>query len=179
MAKKSLIYTRGGDAGETSLVSGTRVKKNNLRVDLYGSVDKFNSYTGLAVAYMEEQEKLKEEVIFLKSIQAIMLNIGAILACEAEKRDACSLPVFDQNLCTELERRIDDLDGQLPKLTGFIIPGGNKASASLHICRTECRELERKMISVDEQLKGEIPADIRKFFNRLSDYLFVLARFAQ
>lgn len=179
MANKSLIYTRGGDAGETSLVSGTRVKKNNLRVDLYGSVDKFNSYMGLAVAYMDEQEKLKEEVVFLKLIQSTMLNIGAILACESDKRDALNLPAFDHNLCVELERRIDNLDGQMPKLTGFIIPGGSKASASLHICRTECRELERKMIGVDEQLPGEIPPEIRKFFNRLSDYLFVLARFAQ
>lgn len=175
MAEKSNIYTKMGDNGETGLVGGTRISKADARIDLYGEVDELNSWIGIAIVNLAEGP-FKDEVTYLKKIQCYLFDLGSNLACEADQRENFKLPKLNKSVIEELEKTIDDLDSKNPKLTTFILPGGSRSSASLHLCRTVCRKIERKMIQFGINHKEDLPVHAAPFMNRLSDFFFVIAR---
>lgn len=163
------IYTRTGDKGETSLWGGTRVPKNHLKIEAYGTIDELNSFLGLLVSHNIDQG-YKEQLI---SIQENLFTIGAILAAEPDKAKL-KVPVFDSVLVTQIENWIDEMDLTLPELHSFILPGGSKEASFCHVARCVCRRAERQVVSLD--LKTDTGNLIITYLNRLSDYLFVLAR---
>lgn len=176
MTKKSNLYTKMGDNGETGLVGGTRVSKADARIDLYGEVDELNSWVGIALSQFDIQ-KFGEEADYLKRVQCFLFDLGSNLACEADQREKFKVPKLSEDVVSELEQKIDIMDSACPKLTNFILPGGSKASANLHLCRTVCRKIERKMIQFRIQHKEELPIHAVPFMNRLSDFFFVLSRY--
>ncbi len=161
------IYTKTGDKGKTSLFGGQRVSKTDLRVEAYGTVDELNSLIGLATAFMR-QKKLKEQLILIKSD---LLDIGSHLATPGAKE-----PSFLIDRITAMETLIDTLTAQLPELRNFILSGGGKAGAFLHVARTVCRRTERMVVRLSQ--KEDISEIVLQYFNRLSDLLFTAARFA-
>ena len=178
MTKKSAIYTRTGDQGETSLVSGTRVKKCDPRVNVYGHVDELNSWLGVIVSEMNGAREVQRWTGLLEDIQHNLFNLGSNLACEADKRTKHALPPIDPKLITTMEEKMDEMDEGMPPLHNFILPGGSRIGAVLHIARTVCRRAERVLLDFALKNSSEIPPHATDFINRLSDFLFVLARFA-
>lgn len=174
--KKAKIYTRTGDKGETALVSGNRISKASPRIDLYGELDELNSRVGVACSMIEGQEKLKSDLEFLFTLQSAIFDLGSHLACEPEYREKYQLPNLTEELIQNMETEIDRLDHTLPALKNFILPGGSLASAHIHLARTAARRVERQMIAFQEETQEELPQHSLRFLNRLSDYLFVLAR---
>lgn len=173
---KAVVYTRGGDKGQTSLVSGTRISKGCEQLDLYGEVDHLNSTIGVAIAHMADDKTFELEVKYLYQVQSRLFDLGSNLACELDKRLEYKLPQLCDELIDEMEEKIDLLDEELEKMTHFILPSGHIASAHLHICRTTCRMVERKLIASEAHGLDELPMNATKFLNRLSDYLFTLSR---
>lgn len=171
--KKSTIYTRTGDEGATGLVGGSRIKKSDPRIELYGEVDELNSFIGVGLSFLDKSF----DKTFLHEIQSSLFDLGSNLACEKEKRVQFKLPQIKDSFVTRLESEIDKLDGTLKPLHTFILPGGSSEASSFHICRTVCRRVERKMVDFEDHHQGEIPENAFRFINRLSDYFFVLARF--
>lgn len=171
--KKSSVYTRTGDEGITGLVGGSRVKKSDNRIHLYGEVDELNASIGIAMSFLEE----KFDKSFLIKIQKTLFDIGSNLATEKEKRVQFKLPQVSEALITEIEQEIDKLDAFLPALTNFILPGGDRAAALFHLSRTICRRVERNMVEFDDRFIGEVPLNAKIFINRLSDYFFILSRY--
>ena len=169
--KKSIIYTRTGDKGATSLVGGTRVPKSHVRLDVYGTVDELSSYIGWLKCEIKDEEHME----FLSYLQHKMFTIGSYFATETEKMDPKPPSVIHQSDIEKIEKEIDRIDHQLPKIKQFILPGGNEASSRAHICRTIARKVERYAYRLDEQFP--VDENVLVFINRLSDYLFVLARF--
>ncbi|WP_159517467.1 cob(I)yrinic acid a,c-diamide adenosyltransferase [Sunxiuqinia indica] len=170
MEKEVRVYTKTGDDGTTGLIGGARVKKYNIRLESYGTVDELNSHVGLIVA-MDIDEKAKE---VLKHIQCVLFTIGAQLATddsvsEFKKQIPCKTEDIEM-----LEKEMDQMFEVLPKLNSFILPGGSIAAAHTQIARTVCRRAERRIIELSEQ--NEVNKNLVKFINRLSDYLFVLGR---
>lgn len=162
------IYTRTGDFGETSLFGGARVAKNDARIEAYGTVDELNSVLGVA-----RTTPLPAEVdAVLHDVQHDLFEVGAHLASPGTSR----FPGVDAQRIADLERAIDEMESELAPLKSFILPGGAAASAQLHVARTVCRRAERCVVA----LHDDTPATISTiaFLNRLSDYLFVAARFA-
>ena len=172
--KKAKIYTRGGDKGETSLVGGTRVLKSDQRIDLYGDVDELNSYVGLILSLMSEE--FQADQTLLEETQLFFFKLGSLLACELEFREKYKLDQLDSILTVKIESRIDLIDSELPKLTKFIMPGGEIFSSHLHLLRTKTRSVERKLIAFVEDNPVERIKHSVEFLNRFSDYCFVLAR---
>ncbi len=169
MVKLTKIYTRGGDAGKTSLVSGDRVLKSNPRVAAYGAVDEANATIGLARLHTSGAVDAA-----LSRIQNDLFDLGADLATPGEDfEETQNLRIVEAQVMW-LEHAIDDINDQLQPLTSFILPGGTPAAAFLHLCRTVSRRAERDMVALAE-VEPVNPAAIR-YMNRLSDYLFVLAR---
>lgn len=175
--KKSKIYTKTGDMGETGLVSGNRTLKSDLRIDLYGELDELNSRIGFSCSYLSEVLELQQTVKFLHHVQSAIFDLGSNLACEVENRAKFNLPKISDEFVKDLEQEIDTLDAELPPLKNFILPGGTILASSLHLCRTNARAVERKLISFQETSKEELPQNSAVFLNRLSDYFFVLARY--
>lgn len=175
--KKSKIYTKTGDKGETALVSGTRISKADERIDLYGELDELNSRLGVAAVILEKDIKLQRISDFLHSIQSSIFDLGSQLACEADKRAGFQLPQISSEFITDLEEEIDRLDHELTPLKKFILPGGSDASAQLHLARTQARKVERKLVHFLDATHEEAPENAAVFLNRLSDYLFVLSRY--
>ena len=171
--KKAAIYTRSGDLGTTALVSGTRVKKNQDRIALYGEVDELNSNLGLGISLLNENFNKT----FLHKMQSSLFDLGSNLACEEDNRSKYKLPQITEDLVIAVEQEIDKLDATLPTLRHFILPGGTPAAAAFHVSRTVCRRLERSMVAFQEKLPKEISVTDLIFINRLSDYLFILARY--
>ena len=167
------IYTKTGDKGTTSLIGGTKVSKSDIRIDTYGTVDELNSWIGLLNDQLT-QEHLKAE---LKEIQDRLFTIGSSLATDAEKEPKMKLPDLHDSDIEVLERKIDSMTGVLPAMKSFILPGGHPTVSSIHIARCVCRRAERLAVSMQEQ---ELFVDERviRYLNRLSDYLFTLARYA-
>jgi len=165
------IYTKTGDSGETSLFGGTRVWKDDLRIESYGTVDELNSVIGLAI----EECEIIELKIHLVEIQADLFNLGADLASPLEDTNNSWIIRTSGNNWEKLEKLIDDLDSELPELKNFILPGGTKFSAIIHIARTVCRRAERQVVKLERN--GNINHIIVVYLNRLSDFLFVLARY--
>lgn len=168
------IYTRTGDAGQTSLRWGERIGKDALRVEVYGTVDETNAFVGMAVAALPAggAEALR---LMLTRIQRELFDVGADLATPP-KREKGERPKLQPEAVDGLERDIDALEQRLDPLRSFILPGGSPAAAALHTARTVCRRAERRLVT----LMGEEPVDplVLKYLNRLSDFLFVAARAA-
>lgn len=168
------IYTKTGDDGSTGLFGGARVSKHDPRVQAYGTVDELNSVLGLA-ATEEGDAELRG---WLSPHQVELFNLGALLA--AGEAQAATLPALDTELIAAMERQIDQLDAELPPLRNFILPGGTRQAAMLHLARTVCRRAERETSAVRDshpKLAQRIVPAIR-YLNRLSDWLFMLARAA-
>ena len=163
------IYTKTGDKGETSLVSGKRVSKAHPLVDCYGDVDELNSCIGLVTAQLND-ENLKSSLF---KVQNQLFNLGSNLACDNEDIRK-KLPQISKKHIQWLEQEIDQHQSNLPELKNFILPGGHIAAASCQLCRSVCRRAERKLIEVSESTN--IASLYIEYLNRLSDYLFVMAR---
>lgn len=168
-----MIYTKTGDSGTTSLVGGSRVDKDDPRVEAYGTVDELNSHIGLLAEMLRNMEGGYYDT--LKAVQNNLFNIQTLLATEDETIYARLPQIHDDEVAT-LERHIDALTDLLPKLQNFVIAGGTPAGAQAHVARTVCRRAERRVVSLNRQA----PVDplILRYLNRLSDYLFVLSRYA-
>ena len=166
------IYTKSGDKGQTSLASGKRVSKSDERVGLYGTCDEFNSSIGLGISLLNEASFLKEGLV---AIQNILFELGSELA-GFRKEDKTESIIFESDI-SFLEKQIDIMQGKLVPLKSFILPGGSKSASALHISRTICRRLEREMVRAQKK-DLEIFQTSLVYVNRLSDYLFVAARFA-
>lgn len=166
------IYTKTGDKGTTSLIYGTRVSKNDARVEAYGTCDETNSMIGLALSYLQGEYFTGKEEMFeiLHKIQTVLFHVGAELATPAGKEVKWTL---DEKDISELEKIIDSWDAALPQLTNFILPGGHQAGAALHVARTVARRAERQAVEI-----GEVNPLVLSYLNRLSDFLFVAARYA-
>ncbi|MGE3707530.1 MAG: cob(I)yrinic acid a,c-diamide adenosyltransferase [Vicinamibacterales bacterium] len=163
------IYTRTGDAGETSLFDGTRVSKADPRVDAYGEVDEVNAWLGLVRAAGVPAD-LDDELVYL---QRDLFALGAMLADPKHKiADRIEKATLDESDVARLEALIDRLEHDVPPLRHFILPGGTSAAAALHVARTVCRRAERRVVSL---VPAADPLVVR-YVNRLSDLLFVLAR---
>ncbi|MEA9354873.1 cob(I)yrinic acid a,c-diamide adenosyltransferase [Bacteriovorax sp. PP10] len=171
--KKSAVYTRTGDKGITGLVGGTRIKKSDSRIHLYGEVDELNSYIGLGISFLDKSF----DKSLLQQIQSSLFDLGSNLACEKEKRSQFKLPQIKTSSIEKLESDIDQMDSQLIPLKHFILPGGSSAAAAFHVCRTVCRRIERQMVDFEEQNPGEVPENALQYMNRLSDYFFILSRY--
>lgn len=176
MVKLNKIYTRTGDKGTTALVSGPRRLKHDLRVEAYGTVDETNSAIGVARLHTSGLEKL-DAMLF--RIQNDLFDLGADLATpETDEPPAYEpLRIVDSQV-TRLENEIDDLNATLEPLTSFVLPGGNAAAANLHLARTICRRAERLMVELSVAEAEIVGPPALKYANRLSDFLFVAARFA-
>ncbi len=164
------LYTKSGDKGKTSLIGG-RVEKDNIRVEAYGTIDEANSFIGKAVAELKEQEKLFADIIQdLEKIQHELFDCGTELSNVTEKRPY----TLTEEPIEYMEKRIDEMIDEAPKLERFILPGGAQAAATLHLARTVTRRAERQIVSL---MKAEEASPIPlKYMNRLSDYLFAAAR---
>lgn len=169
---KASIYTRTGDTGTTALIGGSRIKKCDPRIHLYGEVDELNSHIGMGISFLDE--KFNKDL--LHQIQSALFDLGSNLACEKEKRAQFKLPELKESLISRLEKEIDQIDSHLEPLRTFVLPGGTKESSAFHVCRTVCRRVERQMVDFETQHPGEIPAAALIFINRLSDYFFMLSR---
>jgi cob(I)alamin adenosyltransferase len=170
------IYTRTGDAGETGLFDGTRVPKSDPRVATYGEVDELNAWLGLARAALPEDAELAQMLV---QIQRDLFAVGARLA-DPSHRIAGRVSKIDIGAADilRLEGWIDGLDSALPPLRRFILAGGGKAGATLHLARTVCRRAERAMVALRAADEAAVDVPLIVYVNRLSDLLFVMARAA-
>jgi len=170
------IYTKTGDKGKTSLYGGTRVPKHNLRIEAYGTVDELNSYIGL----IRDQKIDNRSSKTLVNIQNELFTLGAMLATPPEKeklksgKERLNIHKISKDDILFLENEIDHMDQSLPQMTNFILPGGHQTVSFCHIARCVCRRTERLVVNLHEQ--EPIDELILTYLNRLSDYLFVLAR---
>lgn len=163
------IYTKTGDKGLTSLIGGTRVPKFHLRIECYGTVDELNSYIGLIMCQHIELHHQK----ILKEIQDRLFTIGASLAADPDK-SRMKIPDLHESDINLLEKEMDDMNENLPELKHFILPGGNTIVSYCHIARCICRRAER--LTVHLATESFVDEKMTIYLNRLSDYLFVLAR---
>ena len=163
------IYTKTGDKGYTSLIGGTRVPKHHLRIESYGTVDELNSYIGL----IRDQPIAEHHREILKQIQDRLFTIGASLAADPEK-SRMVIPDLHLEDIELLEKEMDAMDEQLPELKHFILPGGSTTVSYCHLARCVCRRAER--ITVHLAQESTVDEKVNIYLNRLSDYLFTLAR---
>ena len=164
------VYTKTGDKGKTSLIGGTRVAKNHIRIESYGTVDELNSWIGL-IRDQDIDDKHKKVLI---EIQDRLFTVGSSLATDPEKSPKTKLPDLIDADIELLEAEMDQMNNALPEMRSFVLPGGHSTISYCHIARTICRRAERKVIELQEQ---DFVADlVQKYLNRLSDYLFVLSR---
>lgn len=166
------IYTKTGDKGKTSLIGGTKVSKSSLRIDAYGTVDELNSYLGLVSDYLTGEPAM---VAFLREVQDRLFTIGSSLACDPEKDIKMRIPDLYEKDVQALEDSIDRMNEELPEMKSFILPGGHVAVSTAHVARCVCRRAERLCVGLTEQEEFVAPL-VLQYMNRLSDHLFVLAR---
>ena len=170
------IYTKTGDKGTTALFGGTRVPKHHIRIESYGTVDELNSYIGL----IRDQDIDEHHKSKLTHIQKKLFTVGAILATDPEKatlksgKERLNIPKINEEDIQLLEKEMDDMNDQLPPMTHFVLPGGHQTVSFCHIARCVCRRAERLSSALNDI--EPIQPDTLKYLNRLSDYLFVLAR---
>ena len=167
------IYTKTGDKGTTSLIGGTKVPKSHLRIEAYGTVDELNSYIGLCKDLLTD-DKGKN---ILQEIQDRLFTIGSSLACDPAKEPKMKIPDLKEEDISLLEKEIDRMNETLPPMKSFILAGGHVTVSHLHIARCICRRAERCCVRLELE-KEEVESIVIKYLNRLSDYLFVLARYA-
>ena len=163
------IYTKTGDKGETALFGGKRLPKDHIRIDAYGNVDELNAHIGMV------RDLIPDEVqkSFLTEIQKVLFVLGSYLAKDPDKE--MTLPPLEEDQIKMIESNIDALDGSLPALKHFILPGGHPVASHCQIARCVCRRAERSVVALSHS--EEVPDFIVRYLNRLSDYLFVLCRF--
>src|SRR5882757_6421615 len=166
------IYTKTGDLGKTSLIGGTKVPKSHLRIESYGTIDELNSYIGLVSDHTEHQHSKD----ILKEIQDRLFTIGSSLACDPEKEPLMKMPDLKEADINLLEKEIDAMNETLPVMKSFILPGGHITVSTTHVTRCVCRRAERICVHMQQEELFIDPLVI-KYINRLSDYLFVLARY--
>jgi cob(I)alamin adenosyltransferase len=164
------VYTRRGDDGQTSLVGGQRVKKDHPRIACYGTVDELNSFVGMALESAREHPHLEPLTKILKRIQHELFNAGSVLATLPEDVHP-KQPRITSAEVTQLEHEMDWMNEVLPELRSFVLPGGTRLNAELHVCRTVCRRAERLCAALED---GD--HDTLKYLNRLSDAFFVWSR---
>lgn len=163
------IYTRTGDKGKTSLI-GARVRKDDLRVEAYGTIDEVNSFVGKAMTELDET-KFQDMLVDLETIQNELFDAGGDLSVVLEERNY----KLGEDAIERLELRIDALMEEAPPLERFILPGGSPAAATLHIARTVVRRAERRTVTLLNEA-DDVPMPVVRYLNRLSDYFFVAAR---
>lgn len=168
--KITKVYTRTGDKGETSLVGGVRIKKSDIRLEAYGTVDELSAHLGMLVAMMEEGEERN----FVIRVQNNLFNVCTHLATDQSQTPLYPSAHLAEGEIEQMEIHIDQLLKLLPERQGFILPGGTPTAAQAHICRTVCRRAERRIAALAEV--AQIGPEIQQYVNRLSDYLFVLAK---
>ena len=168
----SKIYTKTGDLGKTSLIGGTKVPKSHLRIESYGTTDELNSFIGL----LNDQLSDERSQTALREIQDRLFTIGSSLACDPEKEPRMKLPDLHEEDVVFLENEIDAMNEQLQPMKAFVLPGGSPAVSTAHIARCVCRRAERVCVHMTEE-QMFVDTLVIKYLNRLSDYLFVLARF--
>lgn len=166
------IYTKTGDKGSTSLIGGVRVPKNHIRIESYGTVDELNSYLGM-ITDSAQNEQVTE---WIREVQDRLFTIGSVLATNPTKEIKMKLPDVHDADVTWLEHRIDQMNETLPEMRSFILPGGNLAGSICHVARCVCRRAERLCVEMQHQ-EEPVPELIIQYLNRLSDFLFVLARY--
>ncbi len=167
------IYTKTGDKGSTSLIGGVRVPKSHIRIEAYGTVDELNSQLGL-VADMANRERITH---WIREIQDRLFTIGSELATAPNKDVKMKLPDLHSEDIQYLELQIDSINEELPEMRSFILPGGHVAASACHVARCICRRAERICVGMSEEQQEPIPGLIIPYLNRLSDFLFVLARY--
>lgn len=166
------IYTKTGDKGTTALIGGTRIPKNHIRIEAYGTVDELNSWLGCVHDQLDD-DHLQQ---VLKEIQDRLFTIGSSLACDPEKNTKMEIPDLNPEDIHLLEQEIDRMDATLPELKNFVLPGGNFTASNCHVARCVCRRAERICVAL-QQDNQFVDAQVITYMNRLSDYLFVLARY--
>lgn len=165
------IYTKTGDKGQTALIGGTKVPKNHIRIESYGTVDELNSWIG----FLHDHLLDTESKAMLIEIQDRLFTIGSSLACDPDKEPKLKIPDLKPSDVKWLEKQIDEMESKLPAMKSFLLPVGHVAVSTAHICRCVCRRSERACVSLQENDQFVEPLIII-YLNRLSDYLFVLAR---
>lgn len=167
------IYTKTGDKGKTSLIGGTKVPKSYLRIEAYGTVDELNSFTGLCLDYLNNAGIAHK----LDEVQDRLFTIGSSLACDPEKETKLKIPDLHEEDIELLEKEMDAMQEQLPEMKSFILPSGNVVVSTIHVARCVCRRAERCCVKMDRKKLFVSPLVV-KYLNRLSDYFFILARYA-
>jgi len=169
----SRIYTKTGDRGTTSLLDGKRVSKDDLRVECYGDIDELISAIGLAEALLDDRQASLAPV--LRRIEEVAMAAAALVAT-ADEAAVARLPNVSDQATTNLEADIDRMDEELPPLSSFVLPGGSVVAAQLHVARTICRRAERRLVQLAQS--EPVPQQVRVYINRLSDWFFAAARYA-
>jgi cob(I)alamin adenosyltransferase len=162
------VYTKTGDKGKTSLIGGTRVAKNHPRLEAYGTVDELMAHTALL---MDSINDAGDKEFLLWTLDRLM-TLASVLAAEGEV--AKKLPLLLPEDVQRMEKKIDEMEGNLEPLRSFVLPGGHQAVSQCHVARTVCRRTERLIVSLEEN--DDIPPIVNQYINRMSDYLFVLSR---
>ena len=166
------IYTKTGDLGKTSLIGGTKVPKNHIRIETYGTVDELNSYIWFIIDNVTDKHKKT----VLKEVQDRLFTVGSSLACDPDKEPRMKIPDLKEKDIVALEKEIDAMSDSIPAMKHFILPGGHVSVSTIHVARCVCRRCERLCVNMQEEELFVEPLVI-KYINRLSDYLFVLARY--
>jgi cob(I)alamin adenosyltransferase len=168
--KITKVYTRGGDMGKTSLVGGQRVSKASKRLEAYGTVDELSSHLGLLASLLDDVD---DKALIIR-IQNSLFNVCTNLATDQEQTPLSPSAYLPEGEIELVEQKIDEIMKLLPEKQGFVLPGGTKEAAQAHVCRTVCRRAERRIVALSEVAK--ISPEVLQYVNRLSDYLFVLAK---
>lgn len=168
--KITKVYTRGGDKGKTSLVGGQRVSKACIRLEAYGTIDELSAHLGLLAAELPEGH----EQMMVERIQNCLFNVCTNLATDQSKTPLYPSALLPEGEIALLEQEVDTIMHELPEAQGFILPGGTREAAQAHVCRTVCRRAERRIVALSEE--ADVSPEVQQYINRLSDYLFVLAK---
>lgn len=168
--KITKVYTRGGDKGQTSLVGGQRVSKASRRLEAYGTVDELSSHLGLLAAMLPEGD---DQAMIIR-IQNCLFNVCTNLATDQDQTPLYPSAHLPEGEIELVEKEVDAIMGLLPERQGFVLPGGTEEAAQAHVCRTVCRRAERCIVALSEE--ATVSPEVQQYVNRLSDYLFVLAK---
>jgi len=168
--KITKVYTRKGDQGQTSLVGGQRVSKASTRLEAYGTVDELSSHLGLLAAMLPDGH----EKDLVERIQNNLFNVCTNLATDQDQTELYPSAYLPEGAIKELEDEVDSIMHELPERQGFILPGGTQEAAQAHVCRTVCRRAERRIVALAEE--ATVSPEVQQYVNRLSDYLFILAK---
>ena len=168
--KITKVYTRGGDMGKTSLVGGQRVSKASERLEAYGTVDELSSHLGLLASLLPDGD---DKAVIIR-IQNCLFNVCTNLATDQEQTALSPSAYLPDGEIELVEQKIDEIMKLLPEKRGFVLPGGTKEASQAHVCRTVCRRAERRIVALSEV--AVISPEVLQYVNRLSDYLFVLAK---